>query len=282
MAVTGNSNKEKLDHLSILQYMSQYNLDENFITVFAPFRILQMMLGSCRINVRDNFITGPTILQKIYSSVYITVTMFSSVSISQIYFADNSITDTTIKTLFLSGLVGTCLMNLLNVVHTRFLNNKENAKLLVQMQIIDRVMKINSFNIIYNSQYKVNLKATLILITGYISLCLITLGLTWDHLNIMHLFGPMSSALTFTIEAACCCSHVAFFTNRIRLINFVIMNHLQKKIRTLSFSIESNMIESLKKIANEWQDFEASDMDDYIEHIFSGFSYFQELYKFQV
>ncbi|XP_063636085.1 uncharacterized protein LOC134806688 [Cydia splendana] len=50
-------------------------LDEKFIKLCHPYRVVQKILGSCRLDIKDRFVTPPTLLQKFYTTSIICITM---------------------------------------------------------------------------------------------------------------------------------------------------------------------------------------------------------------
>ncbi|XP_059061876.1 uncharacterized protein LOC131854751 [Achroia grisella] len=63
------------------EYLSSEMMDEDFLSSFAPIRFIQLILGTCRVDSRDRFVTPPTIYQKLYSIVLVVliVSAFSKI-----------------------------------------------------------------------------------------------------------------------------------------------------------------------------------------------------------
>lgn len=279
MAAIASDHESKQDSSKSFESLSRDILNENLIRLFSPFYFVQKILGSCRVDVRDRFVTPPTVMQKCYSLVLVVLSMYSTFNLLHNFFVKKLVTDRSMITVYMIGVFALSVVCLLNVIHVRFVNNAENVKLLLTMQQIDRVMKIDNFEGIYGIQKKRSSMAVGKVVLMFISSSLVTIFLTWDESVIIEIFGPAIALLNFGIELAYFGAHLMFFINRIILINHAIINHFENDIRKKTLKPESIMF---SKMAAKWQDFESNEMDVYIEQILSGFFLFQKQQQFQV
>lgn len=279
MAAIASDHESKQDSSKSFESLSRDILNENLIRLFSPFYFVQKILGSCRVDVRDRFVTPPTVMQKCYSLVLVVLSMYSTFNLLHNFFVKKLVTDRSMITVYMIGVFALSVVCLLNVIHVRFVNNAENVKLLLTMQQIDRVMKIDNFEGIYGIQKKRSSMAVGKVVLMFISSSLVTIFLTWDESVIIEIFGPAIALLNFGIELAYFGAHLMFFINRIILINHAIINHFENDIRKKTLKPESIMF---SKMAAKWQDFESNEMDVYIAQILSGFFLFQKQQQFQV
>lgn len=279
MSAIASDHESKQDSSKSFESLSRDILNENLIRLFSPFYFVQKILGSCRVDVRDRFVTPPTVMQKCYSLVLVVLSMYSTFNLLHNFFVKKLVTDRSMITVYMIGVFALFVVCLLNVIHVRFVNNAENVKLLLTMQQIDRVMKIDNFEGIYGIQIKRSFMAVGTVVLMFISSSLVTIFLTWEESVLIEIFGPAITLLNFGIELAYFGAHLMFFINRISLINHGIINHFENEIRKKTLKPESIMF---SKLAAKWQDFESNEMDVYIEQILSGFFLFQKQQQFQV
>ncbi|XP_063374995.1 uncharacterized protein LOC134662652 [Cydia amplana] len=252
-------------------------LDKGFIKVFAPFRIMQTILGSCRVNIRDQVVTAPTVVQKIYTIALLIASTFLGKSLIETY-SKKIFTELQLTYIYLIGLSSLHFTFSLSVLHCRFINNQGNVELYQKMQTIDRIMKINWSNDgkLRMSHYKLNRTAVLSLLSVFSALICITIYLTHGIIGVHEILGNNWTVVSFVFEMGCCSSHIQFFIDRINRVNSIISNHLKSEQiggRTL-------LVQSIN-LSNKRQDFESSATDIYINEIFSTFISFQNQYRFQ-
>ncbi|XP_053612639.1 uncharacterized protein LOC128676523 [Plodia interpunctella] len=90
-------------HASIAEYLSNDILDEDFLNSFALIWRLQLVLGSCRVDARNQFISAPTITHKIYT---IAILMFISVGYYQIlHYSERAYPDDVVTMVDLTGVI---------------------------------------------------------------------------------------------------------------------------------------------------------------------------------
>ncbi|XP_063530753.1 uncharacterized protein LOC134741788 [Cydia strobilella] len=253
-------------------------LYKGFIEVFVPFRIVQLKLGSCRVNIRDQIVTAPTAVQKIYTIALLIASTFLGrsfiVTYSKIYFTGLQLTY-----IYLIGVSTLHFTFSLSVLHCRFINNQGNVELYKKMQNVDRIMKINCSNDVQlrMSHYKQNRTAVFSLLSVFSVLICVNIYLNYGIIRVHEILGNNWALVSYAFEMVCCSSHIKFFIDRMNRVNSIISNHLKSEQiggRTL-------LVKSIN-LRNKRQDFESTATDIYLNEIFSTFICFQNQYQFQV
>lgn len=263
------------------EYLSSDILEENYLRSFYPFYFVQKLLGSSRVDARDRFVTAPTILQKIYSFICIFTCLGLYTNVMLYYYKKylqySNINYIIITTICLHYILYTC-----SVVNARFFNNNENIKFCIQMQKLDRKLKIDKSKFINDFMFKVNAVTVIVILLILVSLYLTAL-LTQTVVEI-GIAGFLFAQLTFSTEWLYCTNILIYFFIRIRYINAIIMNHLEgipdnkTKLKNKSFPT----VKTLRCIASDTHNFESSDTDIYLKDLFEVLVQYQNLYRFQV
>lgn len=276
-----NPVKTKIDkavHFKVPEYLSPDILEEEYVKIFAPYRILQGIMGSCRVDVRNRFVTAPSFTQKCYTIVCFVYIIFATVKVLR-NFENRSFTDHQMIFFWIGGLSVLILVFIINMAHTRFVSNDSNVKLIITIQEIDRVMKL-SHSSINTVHFKRNMRATVALGVAVLTLTLGSILFTRDSYEFYELIGPAWALSTFVFELSCCSSYIALFDIRVRLINTVIINHFKLTVDHLSKQFKS--CSKFEDTASKWSDFESSDIDVYMKHILDAYLIFQQQYRLQV
>ncbi|XP_039746072.1 uncharacterized protein LOC120623863 isoform X2 [Pararge aegeria] len=97
--------------------------------------------------------------------------------------------------------------------------------------------------------------------------------------------GLFYSELTCTLEWLYCLNLLMFFYLRLRYINAIITNHIDGtgdiKIENLD-KVNFPSMKVLRFVASRTHDFDSSETDVYLKHIFDELFRFQNLYRFQI
>lgn len=246
-------------------------LNDSFIKIFAPFRFLQIIFGSCRVNVKNGSVTAPTILQKCYTVICLISSFYFGVHFTLSY--AKFYNDPNLIYILIIGITSLNVSFGVNTFHARFINNEGNVKLYKIMQKIDSDLKLHSENAVYSSHYRHNVIVVLALVAIYSIQFILFFLLTGNQFGAIVQVGSMWVFYSFVYELCCCSSHVLFFTKRVRIVNSMIINHFKNKHR---------MIETLSKRCTNKRDFESNDTDLLMKEILNGFSCFHSQYRFQV
>ncbi|XP_050362957.1 uncharacterized protein LOC126781881 [Nymphalis io] len=271
-----------LCHHKSSEYLSGDMLDESHLKSFAPFRFVQMLLGSCRVDARYRFVTSPTKAQKTYSVICLLTVFFFYIIILANYFpryvSFPYIYYINFVSLFVHFATFAC-----NIIHVRFINNDSNVKFYIKMQEIDRKLKIDKNKIINDILFQNNVLS--VTVTTLISLLLFTSAISEDVIVTVSFVGPLVAQLTTTFEWFNCANLLIYFFLRVRYVNAVITNHL-KGTADLQVEKNTNNIfptrKKMRHLASETHDFMFSDTDVYLNDIFAELLRFQSLYRFQI
>lgn len=258
------------------EYLSKEILEEDFFKVFSMYCLVQKIMGVSRVDVRDRFVTAPSIAQKMYTIIYVSCTIGIACIGFNIYVKVNGLT-TRLYYLVASAGILILITTLCNAIHVRFLNKDDNVAFYMQMQDIDRIMGIKYCKSINKILYKIHLM-TIIVILG---VAMLTLTITLFMRKVLF-FGLLTLFLTygnFTLEMAYCGNLTCYFFLRIRFINAIMSNHIQAQpMNVYTTPFDSN----IKLLTPQLPNFVTSDTDVYLKSIFECFFKYQNLYRFEV
>lgn len=263
------------------EYLSKDILDANFINVFSPFHRFQWLLGSCRVHVRDRFVTAPTVYQKLYTTFIAISTGFFSCYI--IYCIWAVISDNFIyHFLDLIVIFIQTFSFLSNIIHVRFVNSDTNTRFYIQMQDVDRFMKIENKRPIHDMLRKTNY--TVVSIILFTLLILLVASISTGPISMFEFFGGASTLTALFVEISHCSNILLYFVIRIRFINAIVINHIKHEISEEKINnVRSNNNKSImRKLARQSHDFRTSEIHIYLEKLFACFKTYQNLHSFQV
>ncbi|CAH2092154.1 unnamed protein product [Euphydryas editha] len=265
------------------EYISSDMLEESHLKLFSPFRLIQMVLGSCRVDAKYRFVTAPTKGQKIYTIIYLLIILSLYISTYFNYilrFCSYPIIYY-LNLFSISIHYGTFACN---VIHVRFINNDLNVKFYVRMQDIDRKLKIEKNELINNVLYKANLITVSVFL--FLLLLLFVITITGDMTLVINFAGPFLAELTSIFEYLFCTNLLIYFYLRIRYINAILINYIQgttdiniEKVQRKKFFLTMKV---LRYLASKTHDFQYSDTDVYLKNILEEILRFQFLYQFQL
>ncbi|XP_034825412.1 uncharacterized protein [Maniola hyperantus] len=264
------------------EYLSNDILEENYLRLFRPFRTIQMMLGSCRVDARNRFVTSPTKAQKLYTLLCVVICTAFYISVA-INFLSRFWPYQNIYYLNLTALALHYTTFFCNIVHARFLNNDENVKFYMKTQEIDRKLKINNNKFVNDLIFNSNI-VTVVVMT-VILLLLYAAALSQDFIICISLIGLLYSQLSCTLEWLYCSNLLMFFYIRLRYINAIITNHVEGtediKIENMN-KVKFPSMKVLRFIASSVHDLNTSETEIYLKDIFEELLRFQNLYRFQI
>lgn len=255
------------------EYLSTEILEEDFLKVFSLYCTIQKIMGVCRVDARDRFVTAPSIPQKIYTIIYITCIFISCIGF-QVY-ADGL--NTRLYYLAVSGLILIVITFLSNAIHVRFLNNDSNVAFYIKMQEIDRLMDINQCKSINSILFKMHI-FTLIALAGMAILIILLITLFSRRVLVFGVIILGLSYGSFIFEMAYCSNLTAYFSLRVRFINTMMESHIHAQ-PTKVYTTRSSYMKCFASLSHN---FETSDTDVYLERIMECFFKYQDLYNFQV
>ncbi|XP_053612641.1 uncharacterized protein LOC128676525 [Plodia interpunctella] len=267
--------------ISISEYLSKDILDEDYLKGYSYFWRMEFVLGTCRVDARQRFVTTPTIFQKIYSLAIITFVVFGYYQIVQYNNRTNiSRHDEIYLKIFLLG--GVLYYSVL-VVHSRFMRNRQNAEFHVKLSHCDRHLRSNYRDAAYYLIRANNLRVMTVLL---VFLCpLLLLSLTRDITLMIGAIAVIISQTTALVESVHCTSIMRSFTLRMRLVYYIIMYHLKfiqnyVNLKEEPFIMEDRILKKLGSIKHT--DFIEISLDVYLKDIFAAFSRYQDNYRFEI
>nr|WCC57911.1 gustatory receptor 41 [Papilio memnon] len=260
------------------EYLSEDILDEYFVKTYRCYRRVQILLGSCRVDVRDKFVTAPTKYHKFYSIVLVVASTYLYICTNKLIY-DNKIPNHSYSYyMYFCVMLLSYVSYICNIIHVRFVNSDENSIFLVQLQKVDRLMNVDGNRSMYSFIYHTNIITLSILLTSY----LLLYGVSW-YKNIrdaIELLGGFCNEVTFAIEISHCANTTLFFVTRLRFLNSIISNHLQKDdIKSQSFFPTKN---GMRYLAAKTHDFVSTDTYICLRAILDAYNEFQKIYRFQV
>lgn len=264
------------------EYVSRDMLEESYLKLFSPFRVIQFVLGSCRVDVKHRFVTSPTKGQKIYTIFY----LLSVLSLHLFFYFNYLVRLYPYPIAYYVNLIaiffyyGTFACN---IIHVRFINNDMNVKFYLRMQDIDRKLKIEKIKVINDFIFKANL-ITFMVVLFFLCLIFGTV-ITGDSRLFVYFVGPLLAELTSTIECLFGANLLIYFYLRLSYINAIMVNYIKgttdiniEKVRNKSIPT----MKVLRYLASKTHDFQYSDVDVYLKNILEELLRFQYLYRFQV
>ncbi|XP_045521186.1 uncharacterized protein LOC123712226 [Pieris brassicae] len=262
------------------EFLSEDILDEEYMKAFEPFHHLQMALGSCRLNIRDRFVSSPTTAQKIFSICCVTITLVLYIYSIRSYF---------IRYYEFTGIYVTSIISIVlyyltfffNIIHIRFINCSSNPRFYIKLQEIDRLMNLNKNEKFNNVLYWNNVisagASVLVLLMAF------CLTMYENAQYFMGIIGLLYSVLTCNLEWLYCADLMMYFFLRIRFINAIILNHLQGTVGPFKYkAINLPTYYFIRCLASETHDFQTNCVDLYLKAVFEGFTSFQNHYRFQM
>ncbi|XP_013174917.1 PREDICTED: uncharacterized protein LOC106123232 [Papilio xuthus] len=260
------------------EYLSDDILEEHFIKIYRCYRRVEVVLGSCRVDVRDRFVTAPTKYQKFYTIALVAISTYLYICTNKLIY-DNKVPNHSYSYyMYFCVMLLSYVSYICNIIHVRFVNSDENSQFLVQLQKVDRVMNIDGNKRMYSFIYHTNVLTLSLLLKSYVLLY----GISWykNVRDAIELLGEFCNEVTFAIEISHCANTIVFFVTRLRFLNCILLNHLQKDDnKNESFFPTKN---GMQYIAAKTHDFVSTDTFVCLRAILDAYSKFQKLYRFQI
>lgn len=264
------------------EYLSKDILDKDFMKVFFIPLLIQKILGSCRIDARDHFVTAPTVPQKLYTILFKLVS--TCISYITLYmYLEPLAPYPRLRYLTVVAITINVVFSLCNGIHVRFMNRCENVMFYIKLQEIDRMMDIIHCQPINTMLSQVH-NFTLIFF-GAMILLLFVLTLLNSTVFFYLFISLVMSYGAIIFEISYFSNFVVYFYLRIRFINAIMDNHIhdqQIKLYTNSKFCKSTSWNLNSIVASHSHYFVTSNTDDFLKSIFECFVKFQDLYSFQV
>lgn len=138
-----------------LEHLNSDIVEDEFIRIFKPIHLTQEILCSIRVKIKHKFISVCSIKQillTLITLVYTLISVFFLVEYSEIF--NNKDISQHIVTCIQSST--TMIMYIMLMLSNKFMNTKQNSKMYVTMQKIDRILKMNNIEKLYKYQFMLN------------------------------------------------------------------------------------------------------------------------------
>ncbi|XP_035431844.2 uncharacterized protein LOC118263781 [Spodoptera frugiperda] len=268
-----------------IEYLSKDIIEEEFTKSLRLMYRLQMLMASTRVDLKDRFVTTPSLLQKCHTMLsvvlllgldYIVIHKYDTILFDNetIYYLSSCVTG-------LQTLTFIC-----NIIHVRFLNGDDNVEFFVKLQQIDRCMNIHRNKTVTALLLKTNifsLAAVFVIFSVLVAIATAKgTAAFWPYIGIAY------SQLNFVLELICCSNIFVYFYIRARFINSIIKNYLDpKKTQEILYSRNRSYFlfttkTFMRRLAAQTHSFLTSDTDIYLKQLLDGFFKFQDIYKFQI
>ncbi|KAJ0179456.1 hypothetical protein K1T71_005168 [Dendrolimus kikuchii] len=274
-------NKKNVKATRIQEYLSEDIIDPTFITSFSYLLRVQMVLGSCRVHVKDRFVTPPTKWQKLYTILLILITILLDYTTISCYFSQYFFH----SHLYFMGLLSMGLdfaFSVTSTIHIRFLNGEANVKLYIRLQHTDRLMKLEKCSLLNQMLFGLNVLSGVVLKIVYALLTGLIL-VKFDILSQFSFLGMTYVNILLLLEIVYCSNIAMYFVIRLKLINAILKNHVYPEsaiVYPIKYTFLTEKV--YRCYAAQYHDYNSSDVYIYLKELFDIFFMFQELYKFQV
>ncbi|KOB67830.1 Gustatory receptor 45 [Operophtera brumata] len=149
------------------------------------------------------------------------------------------------------------------------------------MQKLDRLMRIDKCKAINSSLKRINDISVCLIVVVFLSL--IGMACTSEDFKELCFLGVALGVMAFTLELIACSSIVVYFCIRVRFVNSLIESYLKQDENVRKpMILDSAPIKYIRFLADTDNDFTTSQAHNYLKEIFSCFTMFQGLYRFQI
>lgn len=264
----------------IREYAPKNYLNSSLYQSFSLLGLLQVMLGWCRVDTRNRYVTRPSVYQKAYSVLLAAIIgiMYASIHID---YMDEYKANRNIYRLGTGFIVSHFLVFSINLFHIRFCNNDRNINFVMSMQQIDRCMKINRDKRFSAILRKINNISALLMIGAFFVLVMCSLYEATIRGVVATVTGALGEGILIS-DLTLCSNLMVFFTMRIRFVNAIIANHLKQHDAFELHEQFFNKNSFINKWAEKSHDFTSCDTYKYLKEIMEGFYDLQNIFQLQV
>ncbi|XP_059061874.1 uncharacterized protein LOC131854750 [Achroia grisella] len=259
--------KNKESNSNSIANHSRDLISEDLLKSFAPIRCCQYVVGSCRVDCRNRFVTTPTLYQRLYTILLLCfVLIVHCILINFFYIQFKDYRDI----FFLCTSIAT-FQTLLHFLHC-------GCKL-------DNLIIDNTDKNLYNCIYKLNIATVSITLFAFL-LVFIT---SFDRLKkVICITGIIYTDVTFLLETSHYSNLMVYFAMHLRILNSILKNHLNKEYQedTIDLTIPSHngyFVKILfKQIETKNLDLKSFEVQAYLKKLLNVFSHYQNIYMFQM
>ncbi|XP_049865519.1 uncharacterized protein LOC126366454 [Pectinophora gossypiella] len=280
MSSNKNQRKDTKNRKTPTEYVSKDILEDDFVKVFWYLLKAQMLLGTCRVDARDRFISAPTKWQKLYTIVLVTTAMTLHFMASIIYLTTR-FPYSELQNIAIVTMVITAFAYCNFVIYARFVHNDANIKLYIKMQQIDRLMGIQHNKTINNMLQRIN-NVTVAITVSIFSTVSVTIFFGGLLMGVAFI-ASMWTLLTVVMELTLCSNLISYFFARIRFINSILINFVEGKVPMKKPKYLSGRFkEVFRYVAAHTRDYRTSQIDVYLKAVLECFHNYQDLYRYPV
>ncbi|XP_028168451.1 uncharacterized protein LOC114358634 [Ostrinia furnacalis] len=266
----------------VREYVPKNYISSGLYKSFASFCFLQMIMGSCRVDTRNRYVTHPSSYQKAFS-ILIIISTGCMYAIGQVNYITRYRDEYTLYLLGSTLLISHYTCYVINILQLRFFNNDTNVKFVIKMQEIDRLMKIDRNKRFNDILRKLNNAAILFLLFAFsLYVGSAAYGASSGTAVVLTAASGIGESIMLA-DLVLCSNIIQYFIMRIRFVNSIIANHLKEHCALetqFGNCFKSNSF--MRKLAAKTHEFRSCNTDVYIKEIMKGFYQFNNLYQSQV
>ncbi|GBP03628.1 hypothetical protein EVAR_2390_1 [Eumeta japonica] len=215
--------------LKVLENLASDRLEDNFVKCFWPMHVIQMSLGSSRVDLINKYATQPTACQKIYTILWIFATVGSTLYLTNHFYITYH--DDNISLYYILSTAGymQSIPSILNLIHVRFFNGSENVELYVTMQKIDRAIGLDYIKTLNWRLFKFNLSYAFLITFVYLTIIMTVIYIKMKNPMFTIFLG--FSIVSNYMETALQEYLMYFLATRLRCVNETLKAHLVRNRR---------------------------------------------------
>lgn len=207
-----------------LEKLSNDLIANEFFKMFKPMYLVMSFLGSTRFQLKDMFISGTSLVQKLYTIIITSITAYA---IYQVIYLNSLILNLSVVMLTIQC-VFTYIMYPSIIIKNVFFDCTENALIYVTLQNIDKILKLNK----NTNNYKTMFVQNCILMSFFISFQLASfISCCWvfslPGLNILYSFIFYSSMLVLDCEQVTFACIIKLLQLRLQYVNKLLLKQDQ-------------------------------------------------------
>ncbi|VVD02578.1 unnamed protein product [Leptidea sinapis] len=253
------------------EYLSEDILEEIYIKTFAPFHYVQFIFGTSRVDIRHNFATVPSVLQRISSIVW-AIVVFVLLQFFRIHHLAIFNEFYGIYVLYTVTVTFYYILFIINLIHVRFINSKASQIFFVRLQKLDRFMNIHKNKKINRFLYESNVLTVMFTCIVFIAMLCSSTYYKKDSFEYGHL-GLTYMTSIFLLEWLYCANILIYFFLRVRFINSIMANYLKLNENTKTTMLKAIHFPTkdlMAHLASLTHEFEADTVDVYYNVLFAG------------
>lgn len=215
-----------------LENLTQDILEENLVKCFSPFHVAQIIFGTNRIVIKDRFITNTSAWQRLYTMLCLIMIGISAsyfIAFYKHFFSDNFV----LCFIFTRVIDLQYLIYFGNLVQVKFFRPKDNIKIYLLLQKIDRILHLDGYDFLNKRHFILNLIVTVsIIVCNSICFWLYNFSLVDEPIHTTILFS--FAIVAVYIEILAMLSLIYYLAIRLHFLNHIINTHLNNSKNLIS------------------------------------------------